>query len=181
MSGQAFPSGPAWGTAQQTNTTPPMGSAPSRPDTVHPVTVTATGRFRKSKVKPMKRYGAYRGTGSLRVDQSGLHVTGKHVRPTGTRWLIGLAIFAACLILSGGRLFVGFIPLYFLLEYGLLERGDRTIPWTSVAKVAWREEKKLVAIETDSAEKHDNPLVFASDQWQDIIRALKAYAPGRGF
>ena len=30
-----------------------------------------------------------------------------------------LAVFAAVLILTGGRLFVGFIPLYFLLEYGL--------------------------------------------------------------
>jgi hypothetical protein len=180
MSGQGLPSGQAWSTAQQTNQTPPMASAPSRPDPPSTQSVAASGRFRKSKVKPMKRYGAYRGAGSLRLDQSGIHVIGKHVRPTAIRWLIGLAIFAACLILTGGRLFVGFIPLYFLLEYGLLESGDRTIPWTSVTRFVWNEQKKLVAIETDSAEKNDNPLVFASDQWREVIQALRAYMPGRG-
>jgi hypothetical protein len=150
-----------------------------RPDTLPTESVAVSARFRKAMVKPIKRYGAYRGDGTLRLDQSGLQVRGKHVRPLAVRWGIGVAVFAACLILTGGRLFVGFIPLYFLLEYGLLENGDRTIPWSSVTRFASNEAKGYVAIETNSAEKNQNPLVFTSDHWREVLQALRAYAPGR--
>jgi hypothetical protein len=141
--------------------------------------VAVAVRFRKVMIKPIKRYGAYRGAGTLRLDQSGIHVTGKHVRPMATRLLIGIGLFAVCLILTGGKLAPGFIPLYFLLEYGLLEEGNCHIPWASVARYTAQVPKQRIAIETSSSEKHKNPLVFSCDRWAEVRQALRTFAPGR--
>ena len=141
--------------------------------------VAVAVRFRKVLIKPIKRYGAYRGAGILRLDQSGVHVTGKHVRPMATRWLIGLGLFAVCLVLTGGKLAPGFIPLYFLLEYGLLENGNRHIPWIGVTRFTSQAPKQRIAIETNSPEKNKNPLVFSCDHWTEVLQALRKFAPGR--
>ena len=141
--------------------------------------VAVAVRFRKVMIKPIKRYGAYRGGGTLRLERSGLGVTGKHVRSLAIRWVIGLGLFAVCLALTGGRLAPGFIPLYFLLEYGLLEEGNRHIPWTNVTRFASQPSKQRVAIEISSSEKNENPLVFSCDQSQEVLQALRTFAPGR--
>ena len=136
-------------------------------------------KFQKVMIKPIKRYGAYRGAGTLRLYQSGIDVTGKHVRPVAMRWLIGLGVFGAVLLLTGGRLFVGFIPLYFLLEYGLLIAGNRHIPWSSVTRFTSHASKGRIAIETDSPKKNENPLVFSCDHWRDVLQVLRTLAPQR--
>jgi hypothetical protein len=157
---------------------PPPDAVPVRPD-AQQMHVAVAVRFRKVMIKPIKRYGAYRGAGTLRLDRSGIGVTGKHVRSVAIRWAIGLGLFAVCLVLTAGRLAPGFIPLYFLLEYGLLEDGNRHIPWTNVTRFASQPSKLRVAIETSSAEKNENPLVFSCDQSQEVLQALRTFAPGR--
>jgi len=130
-------------------------------------------------IKPIKRYGAYRGDGTLRLERSGLGITGRHVRPVGMRWAIGLGVFAAFLLLTRGGLAPGFIPLYFLLEYGLLVEGNRHVPWSNVTRYASQPAKQRISIETTNAGKNESPLVFSCDRWQDVLQALRTFAPGR--
>jgi hypothetical protein len=141
--------------------------------------VAVAVRFRKVMIKPIKRYGAYRGAGTVRLERSGIGVTGKHVRPLAIRLAIGLGLFVVFMLLTGGRLAPGIIPLYFLLEYGLLEDGNRHIPWTNVTRFASQPSKQRVAIETSSSQKNENPLVFSCDHWQEVLQALQTFAPGR--
>jgi len=161
---------------------------PPRPDRVPPSPpnpddqiVVISGRFRKARVKPIKRYGAYRGAGSLRLEAGGLGVMGKHVRPLGTRVAIGMGLFLASVILSAGRLAIGLIPIYLLVEYVLLQEGMRTIPWSRVARYSANERKKLIAIETNEAETHIHPLVLKSDEWREALQALRRYCPASEF
>jgi hypothetical protein len=137
--------------------------------------LTLTGKFRKARVKPIKNYGAYRGEGSLRFTPSGIQVMGRHVKPLGTRWLIGLGILVGSLIITVGRFALGFIPIYFILEYGLLDDGNRLIPWSSVAGFATDAGKQLVSIHTTESEKHLNTLVLRTQDHAAALATLQRH------
>ena len=177
------------GSGEQALGAKPRTSLPPRPDTVGGVpvdpsmitapaarTVVVSGRFRKERVKPIKRYGAYRGDGDLWVEDAGLRVRGRHVRTLGARWLIGLGIFVVCAVVTRGLLAPGFIPLYFLMEYGLLLDGARFIPWDDVVGFAASERKGLVSIATND-QHHLQPLVLRTEHWAALRDALRAHVP----
>jgi hypothetical protein len=141
--------------------------------------VEASGTFRKKRVKPFERYGAYRGAGTLRLDDEGIHVAGKHVLPLGARWGIGLAICIGVLAATRGTLILGIIPIYLLVEYVILQRGDASIPWSAVSRYATDENRRLIAIDVQGRPRNANPIVMETEHRDAVLRWLHDRCLGR--
>jgi hypothetical protein len=160
----------------------PARRAPPRPDLSVPGTspaVEASGTFRKKRIKPLERYGAYRGAGTLRLDDGGIHISGKHVLPLGARWGIGLAICIVVLVATRGTLILGLIPIYLLVEYVILQRGDATVPWNAVSRYAMDERRRLVAIDVHGRPRNANPIVMETEHGDAVLRWLHDRCHGR--
>jgi hypothetical protein len=139
---------------------------------------TATGSFRKARVKPIKHYGVYRGTGRIRFSLAGLQISGRRTRSLGTRWAIGLGLFLGSLILSGGRLALSFIPIYLLVEYVFLEPGDVFVRWSSVRTFSGDQKKGLVAIQIDCSDDRRDVVVLKTDSAGAALDLLERQARG---
>lgn len=129
-----------------------------------------TGRFRKARVKPLKKYGTYRGAGTITAHPvEGLTIEGRRVKPAVTRVLLGLAIIAGTLVLSGGKFAVGFIPVYVFMEYVWLDRANARIPWSSVETYADSARSKLIAFRVAGWEPGRDTVVFRSDAYSSLV------------
>src|SRR4051812_12137025 len=96
-----------------------MWGPPPRPA---PTTVPAGARiavaFRKRRLSPMKRFGAFRRQGTIEVTESGIVVDGYHVFPLPVR----IVLYVPFAIVLG----------YLMGEYVVLRRSKLEIPWSQV-------------------------------------------------
>jgi len=156
----------------------PITVHPPRPD--DPATrtwVVANCQFRSARVKPIRRGGAYRGSGSISIAPDGIRVTGKTRLPGWQRLLIGLGIAFGSALLTMGRAIVGILPILLLLEYVILRDGSRLIGWERVSRFAADPRRGRVEIETDEPERNIQPIVLEAEQWQQVAAALRWRCP----
>jgi hypothetical protein len=128
-------------------------------------------------VKPLKRYGAWRAGGSLILDSQGARISGLHVFPIAQRLMIVAGVEAAALILSKGRLLIGIIPLYLLVEYLWLKRDIVEVPWGSVRELAVDPRRELVALEF-ADDRTISPVVLRTAEWEAAHRFASEHAFG---
>jgi outer membrane protein assembly factor BamB len=150
---------------------PPL---PLRPD-VDPLTLSAQVRFRKKRVAPLKRYGSFRRTGTLRMDADGIQVDGMHVLPAGVRIGLAIVIFLSIFFLTHGYLIVGAIPLYFLVEYGVLRHEIIHISWSEVRALGSDPSKELVAFDFVGS-KSVTPVTFSTIDHAQIVSFVERHA-----
>jgi hypothetical protein len=129
-------------------------------------TVTAGARitvqFRKRRLWPMKRFGAFRRQGTVDVAENGLVVDGYHVFPLPVR----LILYVPFAIVLG----------YLMGEYVVLRRSKLELAWSQVRAFVADPKDGQLAIETDGT--HDvNPIVFRSPEWRLVHDALRAATP----
>ena len=142
--------------------------------------ITTEGTFRKVRLKAMamKEYGRYRGQGKLTIDDEGIKVEGRHVKSIGTRWGIGILLAIASAIVTMGAVILGFIPVYLLVEYVILNRENLSIPWGKVRKFAFDPKQQLVALDFEGPE-WTSPVVLRTTDLAAIARALREKAPAK--
>lgn len=156
--------------------------APAGEPGVSSAGITVSGRFRKVAVRPIMSRGRYRGQGMVQIDGQGIKLFGRHVFSLGARWGIAVAIFFGFLFttmaLTGGAAFFapGIIPLYFLMEYGILKRENISIPFTALRGFAADPQRKLIAVEFEGSPLC-TPAVLKTENWRDALRALRENAP----
>jgi len=138
--------------------------------------LTVCGVFKKRRVRPIRRYGLYRGKGVLHIGPEGIAVSGKHVYSVAARWGIALLAFVGILVLTGGMFAPGFIPLYLGVEYGILKKQNIFVPFAGLRGYAVNPRKRLVSIEFWGQEGC-SPVVMYCHAWPDVARALRWYAP----
>jgi hypothetical protein len=138
---------------------------------------TTEGKFRKARISALgaKQYGMYRGQGRLTVDAEGIKIEGRHVKSLNARWGIGLALVIGSLILTAGKLILGIIPVYFLLEYAILDRENISIPWSGVRKYAF-DKHKQIALEFDGP-PWTSPSVMRAADLTDLAPLFRQFAP----
>jgi len=138
------------------------------------------GKYRKIRILPLhkKAYGAYRGPGSLLLEDSGIRIRGKHVLSTRARWgiVIGLTIVPA--VLTGGALIIGVIPIYLLVEHVFLKKEELTVPWDKISAFAVDPERNCVGIAFDGPPL-TSPIMYVSDEWKDVALTLRQRIPGK--
>jgi len=144
------------------------------PETDRGVLVRA--KFMKKRIRPIKKYGLYRGPGVVYLDEAGIAVTGKHVFSVAKRWGIALAVFVVCAVATAGALAPGVIPLYILVEYSILKKQNLWIPYSQVFRYAAKPRKGLVSVEFHGPPQC-SPIVFKSEDWQRILWMLRNYVP----
>lgn len=118
----------------------------------------------------------------VQIDGQGIKLFGRHVFSLGARWGIAVAIFFGFLFttmaLTGGAAFFapGIIPLYFLMEYGILKRENISIPFTALRGFAADPQRKLIAVEFEGSPLC-TPAVLKTENWRDALRALRENVP----
>jgi hypothetical protein len=133
------------------------------------------GTFRKYRIDPLKRYGAYRGHGSLTLTPDGISISGSHVYPLGMRLAMILGVCLVGTVLTRGLLWIpGLVPLYFLSEYLVLKHEDLFVPWERIVLVRSNERKRAVAIVFEGP-MHVTPAVLRTDFWRDLERVANTY------
>jgi hypothetical protein len=143
------------------------------------IAIQSHGNFRKVCIKALsRRPGMYRGQGSILVGAHRITIAGRHVKSMGFRWGIGLLIMIFSLIFSGGKILVGIIPVYLLVEYVFLKREDVTISLNKLKMYAVDPKKKLIGLEFDGPIR-TSPAIFRTEQFKDLITELRTYAPGK--
>jgi hypothetical protein len=86
---------------------------------------------------------------------------------------VALGVFAA----TGGRVFVGVLILYPLVEYAILKRERIAVPWSDVEAFVADPTKQLVAIQIAGRPHHVSPVVLHAAVWQDLLSALRSNVP----
>jgi len=140
--------------------------------------VTTEGKFRKVRVKAlgMKEYGRYRGQGKLTIDDEGIKIEGRHVKSIGARWGIGILLVIASAIVTRGAVVLGFIPVYLLVEYAILNRENLSIPWAKVRKYAFDPKQQLVAVDFEGPD-WTSPSVMRTPDLARVAQTLRERAP----
>ena len=135
------------------------------------------GKFKKACIKELgiKEYGKYRGNGKVIIDDEGVKIEGRHVKSLGSRWGIGILLVFASGMLTGGAVFLGFIPIYLLVEYVFLKKENLVIPWGKIRKYAFVPKKKLVALDFDGP-PNTSPAVIQMFSLTQIAIALRSKA-----
>jgi outer membrane protein assembly factor BamB len=156
---------------------------PLRPD-VEPPTLSAQVVFRKKRVAPLKRYGSFRGEGVLQMDADGVWIEGRHVFSAGARIGLAVATSLSIALLTHGALLVGAIPLYFLVEYGVLRRGRIHVGWSDVRALGSDPGKNLIAFDFVGS-KNVTPVTFSCADHLQLVsfierRATNLTAVGAG-
>lgn len=147
-----------------------------------PAEFVASGKFRKVAVRPLAGRGRYRGKGSMYVDEQGIKLFGRHVFSLGARWGIALAIFFGSLIITmamtGGAAYFapGLIPLYFLMEYGILKRENISIPHSALKGYTADPKGNLIAV-TFEGSPWCTPAVLRTENWREVLRTLRGKVP----
>lgn len=138
------------------------------------------GKYRKVRIPPLSKrtYGVYRGAGTLLLEDGGIRISGKHVLALGARWGIGIGLAVASAILTAGALILGFIPIYLLVEYVFLKKEELTVPWDKISGFAVDPKRKCVGIAFDGPPL-TSPIMYVSDEWNDIARRLRERIPGK--
>lgn len=149
---------------------------------VSPAGVVASGKFRKVAVRPLAGRGRYRGQGGMHVDEQGIKLFGRHVFSLGIRWGIALGIFFGFLFitiaLTGGQAYFapGLIPLYFLMEYGILKRENISIPYSALKGYAADPKGNLIAVSFEGSH-WCTPAVMRTENWRDVLKTLREKVP----
>ncbi len=147
-----------------------------------PAEFIAAGKFRKVAVRPLTGRGRYRGQGSMHADEQGIKLFGRHVFSLGARWGIAIAIFFGFLIftmaMTGGQAYFapGLIPLYFLMEYGILKRENIFIPYSAFKGYAADPKGNLIAVSFEGS-SWCTPAVLRTENWREMLRALREKVP----
>jgi hypothetical protein len=141
-------------------------------------TVIVQGRFRKARVRPLKKYGQYRGRGQLEVGPNVVTIRGKHVYSLGARWGLGLTLFFGSLILTMGAFAPGFILIYLIVEYWWLKKEDRTVLFSSITGVALDATRQLLAIEFLTYDG-GSAVVLKSPEASTTFQALQSSRSGQ--
>ncbi|MBN1551154.1 hypothetical protein JW979_06780 [bacterium] len=136
------------------------------------------GRFRKKKLRPLRDYGNYRGSGSITFTDKGIHIKGRHVMSIQARWRIGLAMFFGSLIVTCGMFAPGFILIYLIMEYLWLKRKETVVSYINIINYVAKPKKYLVGIDYH-APKWCTPAVFKSARWSEILETLREKIPQR--
>jgi len=138
------------------------------------------GKYRKVRLPALNKraYGVYRGTGSLLLEDGGIRVKGKHVYSLGVRWGIGIAIAVISVVITGGALMLGIIPIYLLVEYVFLKKEEITVPWDKIQNFGVDPRRKLVGVTFDGPPA-TSPIMYVSDEWNDIALKLRERIPGK--
>ena len=134
------------------------------------------GKFVKARIKPLCRYGQYRGKGSITIDEDGMTISGKHVYTMGQRWGFGLLLFFGLLILTLGTFAPGFLIIYLIVEFAWLKKEDARVSFGEVRAVASNPKRQYVAIEF-GGNKCTTPVVLMTPQWQEIQALLELKRP----
>jgi len=136
--------------------------------------VQADGKFRKVRIKALvKKYGMYRGQGKITLGDDGITIEGRHVKSMGARWGIGILIIITSVILTGGAIVLGIIPVYLLVEYAILTRENVSIPWEKLRNYAVDPKKMLIGLEFDGPD-WTSPAVLRTEQFQNVIAELRS-------
>ena len=149
---------------------------------VSPAGVVASGKFRKVAVRPITVKGRYRGKGIMQIDEQGIKIFGRHVFSLGARWGIALGIFFGSLIITmamtggAGYFAPGLIPLYFLMEYGILKRENISIPYSALKGYAADPRGNLIAV-TFEGSTLCTPAVLRTENWREVLRTLREKVP----
>jgi hypothetical protein len=134
------------------------------------------GKFVKVFVAGTRKAGQYRGAGNLQVTPDGLKITGDHVYTLGQRWLFGIGLSLAVILLTLGRFAPGILIVYGVVEYGWLKKGNQTIPFDRIEAFKSVAKKKLIAIQFTGT-PWETPLVLKSEQWRLVYDALVSRVP----
>jgi hypothetical protein len=138
--------------------------------------LTAQGTFVKKLLPSLSRHGQYRGAGRLEVTEAGVRITGSHVMTLGERWLAGVVIGFGALLFTGG---LGLAFIYLIVEYALVRRDDRDVPFAQIVRMACDPKGQLVGLEFE-AETHITPAVLRSPDSEAIYAELRARVPSIG-
>ena len=147
---------------------------PLRPD-ADPSSQSAHVVFRKKRVAPLKRYGSFRGEGVLQMDADGVWIEGRHVFSAGARIGIAVATSLSIALLTHGVLLVGAIPLYFLVEYGVLRRARIHVGWSDVRALGSDPSKNLVAFDFVGS-KNMTPVTFSTTDHVQMVSFIERHA-----
>ncbi len=139
----------------------------------HPI-----GKYKKFRIRELGKrpFGVYRGRGTLLLRDDGIQIKGKHVFSLGVRWVIGIALVIGSGILTGGALFLGFLPIYLLVEYVFLKKQELTVPWGKIRAFAVDPKRSCVGIAFDGP-PITSPIMYVSGEWCDIMNKLRKKIP----
>ena len=135
------------------------------------MTAAARGKFVKEFVRGMRKHGQYRGPGEIRVTEHGVEISGKHVYSLGQRWLFGVAVAIATVIVTLGTFAPGIILMYPVVEYLWLKKGDQLVTFDRIESYNAVPDKNLIAIQFRGT-LWEAPVVLRTAEWRVIYDAL---------
>ena len=138
--------------------------------------IMGEGKFVKKRLKPIMRYGQFRGQGRIVLSGAGIRVQGKHVYSLGARWGSGLLIWLGVAAISAGTLAPGILLIYPIVEYWWLKRETLDLPYSSVKAVAIDEAKQLVALDFEGS-RWCTPVVLRSADWRALAEEMRRHVP----
>jgi outer membrane protein assembly factor BamB len=150
-------------------------SSPGPPERVAPNLIVPV-RFRKKRVAPLKRYGSYRGQGTLRLDGDGIWIDGRHVFPAGLRIAGAIVISLMVFFLTRGFVVVGAVPLYFLVEYVFLAEERIHVRWPGVRAMGFDPAQDIVAIDFDGP-RTVSPVAFSTSDARAVVEIIQRHGP----
>lgn len=127
--------------------------------------------FRATRLRPIKRVGAYRRDGAISWNEGGFRVDGSHLYPQGTRLLI---ILPGLFVLG----LLGVIIAFVLTEKVILKNEGIPVAWWQIRAFGILPEKRLVAVDFEAAQQF-TPVVFRSHFSDEFVAALRAAVPDR--
>ena len=141
---------------------------------------SVSGEFKKYRVVPFRRHGAWRNDGTLEVTPESITIQGRHVWPLGRRALIVLAVFAVdvAMLFTLRAMYFGFVGAYLIVEYVTLTREQLTYPWDRVLGYAVDPSRTAVAIEVADG-KYRSPFVLKSPEYLRLLQVLREADPGK--
>jgi outer membrane protein assembly factor BamB len=148
-------------------------SSPGPPERVAPNLIVPV-RFRKKRVAPLKRYGSYRGQGTLRLDGDGIWIDGRHVFPAGLRIAGAIVISLMVFFLTRGLVVVGAVPLYFLVEYVFLAEERIHVRWPGVRAMGFDPAQDIVAIDFDGP-RTVSPVAFSTSDARAVAEIIQRH------
>jgi len=138
--------------------------------------IIGEGKFVKKRLKPIRRYGQFRGEGRIVLSDAGIRIQGKHVFSLGARWAFGLVIWVVVVVLSAGTLIPGILLMYPIVEYWWLRKETLSFPYSSVKEVVVDEARQLVALDFQGS-RWCTPAVLRSPDWQALVQGLRSNLP----
>ena len=136
--------------------------------------------FSASRIKtlPSKKAGRYRLAGTITINDNGIKVEGRHLKPVGVRWAIGLVLFIPGFFLGFG---IGGMGAWWIVNSFILTKEDVFIPWDDLLKYASKKTwigTTIIGLEFNGPQE-TSPCVFSASNSSEILKILQEKSPNK--